>query len=134
MNDKMGKFVAKKIERLMTDKDIDIAGANILILGVTFKENCPDIRNTKIIDVYEELVSLGANVVVFDPVANKQEVKKELSIDLITDYNKNKYTAIVLAVAHDDFKSIDFNALKHEKTVIFDAKSFLPANCIDGRL
>lgn len=134
VNDKMGKFVAKKIERLMTDKGIDISGASILILGVSFKENCPDIRNTKIIDVYEELVSLGANVEVFDPVANKQEVKKELSIDLITDYNKNKYTAIVLAVAHDDFKSIDFNALKHEKTVIFDAKSFLPANCIDGRL
>ena len=134
VNDKMGRFVAKKIERLMTDKDIEIAGANVLILGVTFKENCPDIRNTKVIDVYEELVSLGANVEVFDSVANKQEVKKELSIDLITDYNKNKYTAIVLAVAHDDFKSIDFNALKHEKTVIFDAKSFLPANYIDGRL
>ena len=124
VNDKMGKFVAKKIERLMTDKDIEIAGANVLILGVTFKENCPDIRNTKVIDVYEELVLLGANVEVFDSVANKQEVKKELSIDLITDYNKNKYTAIVLAVAHDDFKSIDFNALKYEKTVIFDAKSF----------
>lgn len=134
VNDKMGKFVAKKIERLMADKDIEIEGANVLILGVTFKENCPDIRNTKVIDVYEELVSLGAYVEVFDSVANKQEVKKELSIDLITDYNKNKYTAIVLAVAHDDFKSIDFNALKHEKTVIFDAKSFLPANCIDGRL
>ena len=134
VNDKMGKFVAKKIVRLMTDKDIEVVEANILILGVTFKENCPDIRNTKIIDVYEELVSLGANVEVFDSVANKHEVKEELSIDLISDYNKKKYTAIVLAVAHDDFKSIDFNALKHEKTVIFDAKSFLPSNCIDGRL
>ena len=134
VNDKMGKFVAQKIVRLMTDKDIELVEADILILGVSFKENCPDIRNTKIKDVYEELVLLGANVEVFDPVANKQEVKKELSIDLITDYNKKKYTAIVLAVAHDDFKSIDFSALKDEKTVIFDAKSFLPANWIDGRL
>ncbi len=134
VNDKMGKFVAKKIVRLMNDKDIEVEEANILILGVTFKENCPDIRNTKVIDVYEEFISLGANVDVFDPVANKQDVKKELSIDLITDYNKNKYAAIVLAVAHEDFKSIDFNTLKHEKTVIFDAKSFLPPNCIDGRL
>ena len=134
VNDNMAKFVAKKIERLMTDKDIELVGASILILGVTFKENCRDIRNTKIIDVYEELISLGANVEVFDPVADKQEVKKELSIDLITDYNKKKYSAIVLAVAHNDFNSIDFSALKDEKTVIFDAKSFLPANWIDGRL
>ena len=84
--------------------------------------------------MYEELVSLGANVEVFDPVANKQEVKKELSIDLIDDYNKNRYSAILLAVAHNDFQAIDFNVLKNEKTVIFDAKSFLSANCIDGRL
>lgn len=134
VNDKMGKFVASKVVKLMLKKDIEIKSAEILILGITFKENCPDVRNTKIIDVYEELVSLGANVEVFDPVANKQEVKKELSIDLISDYNKKKYTAIVLAVAHDDFKFIDFNSLKHEKTVIFDAKSFLPNNWIDGRL
>lgn len=134
VNDKMGKFVAKKLVKLMADKDIEIEEAKILILGVTFKENCPDIRNTKIIDVYDELISLGANVDVFDSVANKEEVKKELSIDLIDDYSKNKYAAILLAVTHNDFKSIDFNALKNEKTVIFDTKSILPVNCIDGRL
>ena len=134
VNDRMGRFVANKLVRLMVDRKIEVKEAKILVLGITFKENCPDIRNTKIIDVYEELVSLGANVEVFDPVANKQEVKKELSIDLIDDYNKNRYSAILLAVAHNDFQAIDFNVLKNEKTVIFDAKSFLSANCIDGRL
>ena len=134
VNDKMGKFVASKVLKLMRSKGIAIKGANILILGITFKENCPDIRNTKIVDVYNEFISFGANVDVFDAVANKEQVKKELQIDLIKDYTIKKYSAIILAVAHTDFKVIDFKKLQNSKTVIFDAKSFIPANFIDGRL
>ena len=134
VNDKMGKFVASKVIKLMRLKGIAIKGANILILGITFKENCPDIRNTKIVDVYNEFISFGANVDVFDAVANKEQVKKELQIDLIKDYTIKKYSAIILAVAHTDFKVIDFKKLQNSKTVIFDAKSFIPANFIDGRL
>ena len=134
VNDKMGKFVASKVLKLMRLKGIAIKGANILILGITFKENCPDIRNTKIVDVYNEFISFGANVDVFDAVANKEQVKKELQIDLIKDYSVKQYSAIILAVAHTDFKVIDFKKLQNSKTVIFDAKSFIPANFIDGRL
>ena len=134
VNDKMGKFVASKVIKLMRSKGIAIKGANILILGITFKENCPDIRNTKIVDVYNEFISFGANVDVFDAVANKEQVKKELQIDLIKDYSVKQYSAIILAVAHTDFKVIDFKKLQNSKTVIFDAKSFIPANFIDGRL
>ena len=134
VNDKMGKFVASKVINLMRLKGIEIKGANILILGITFKENCPDIRNTKIVDVYNEFISFGANVDVFDSVANKEQVNKELQIDLIKDYTIKQYSAIILAVAHTDFKVIDFKKLQNSKTVIFDAKSFIPANFIDGRL
>ena len=134
VNDKMGKFVASKVLKLMRSKGIAIKGANILILGITFKENCPDIRNTKIVDVYNEFISFGANVDVFDSVANKEQVKKELQIDLIKNYTVKQYSAIILAVAHTDFKVIDFKKLQNSKTVIFDAKSFIPANFIDGRL
>ena len=134
VNDKMGKFVASKVLKLMRSKGIAIKGANILILGITFKENCPDIRNTKIVDVYNEFISFGANVDVFDSVANKEQVKKELQIDLIKNYSVKQYSAIILAVAHTDFKVIDFKKFQNSKTVIFDAKSFIPANFIDGRL
>ena len=85
-------------------------------------------------DVYNKLVSFGANVDVFDPVANQEEVKKELAINLISDYSKKKYAAIILAVAHDDFISIDFQNLQNDKIVIFDAKSFIDIKYIDGRL
>ena len=134
VNDQMGAFVASKVVKLMLKKDIEIKEANILILGITFKENCPDIRNTKILDVYNELISFGAKVDVFDSVANKMDVKKELKIDLIADFCQKNYAAIILAVAHKDFKSIDFKNLKSDKRVIFDAKSFIKRKYIDGRL
>ncbi len=134
VNNKMGQFIASKVLRLMSTKGLNIEGANILILGVTFKEDCPDIRNTKIIDVYNELVSFGAQVDVFDSVANKEQVKRDLDINLISDYTIKQYSAIILAVAHTDFKSINFKKIKSDRTVIFDVKSFIPPNCIDGRL
>ncbi|MDC0249420.1 nucleotide sugar dehydrogenase [Flavobacteriales bacterium] len=134
VNNKMGDFVASKVVKLMVQKGINIKGSDILILGITFKENCPDVRNTKIYDVYKKLIKFGAKVSVFDSVANKEEVKKELQIDLIEDYKIKKYSAIILAVAHDDFLSIDFKSLKSNKTIIFDAKSFIDTKWIDGRL
>ena len=134
VNNKMGEFVASKVVKLMLGKQMQVKDANVLILGITFKENCPDIRNTKIFDVYNELISFGAKVDVFDSVANKEEVKKELAINLISDYSKKKYAAIILAVAHDDFKSINFQNLQNDKIVIFDAKSFIDIKYIDGRL
>ena len=134
VNDKMGKFVASKVVKLMIEKDISVKGANVLILGITFKENCPDIRNTKIFDVYKQLIEFGVNVDIFDSVADKEEVKKELSIDLITDYSKKKYAAIIFAVAHEDFKTINFEKLHNDSTVIFDAKSCIDTKHIDGRL
>jgi len=134
VNNKMGQFIASKVLRLMSTKGLNIKGANILILGVTFKEDCPDIRNTKIIDVYNELVSSGAQVDVFDSVANKEQVRRDLDINLISDYTIKQYSAIILAVAHTDFKSINFKKMKSNRTVIFDVKSFIPSNCIDGRL
>ncbi len=134
VNDKMGKFVVSKVVKLMIEKDINVKGADVLILGITFKENCPDIRNTKILDVYTELISFGANVDVFDSVANKKEVKNELQIDLITDYTKKQYSTIILGVAHDDFKAIDFKQLHNDSAMIFDTKSFIDTKYIDGRL
>ncbi len=119
---------------MTTEKDITVKGANVLILGITFKENCPDIRNTKIFDVYKQLIEFGVNVDIFDSVADKEEVKKELSIDLITDYSKNTYAAIIFAVAHEDFKTINFEKLHNDSTVIFDAKSCIDTKHIDGRL
>jgi len=134
VNNKMGTFVASKVVKLMTKKGINIKDANILILGITFKENCPDVRNTKVYDVYKQLIKFGAVVDVFDSVANKEEVKKELHFSLIADYKKKDYSAIILTVAHDDFTSIDFKSLKSDKTVIFDTKSFIDTKYIDGRL
>ena len=134
VNDKMGCFVASKVVKLMIKKEINIKDADIMILGITFKENCPDVRNTKIYDVYKQLIEFGAKVDVFDSVANKEEVKKELQIDLIEDYTRKQYSAIILAVAHDDFISINFKRLKSDQTVIFDTKSFIETKYVDGRL
>jgi len=134
VNDKMGAFVASRVVKLMLRKQIQVKDADVLILGITFKENCPDIRNTKIFDVYTELIEYGANVDVFDPVANQKEVKQELQFSLISDITKKQYSAIILAVAHDDFKAIDFTQLHNDSTVVFDAKSFIDTKHIDGRL
>ncbi len=134
VNNNMGSFVVSKVLRLMSQKDINIKGADILILGITFKEDCPDIRNTKVSDMYNELLSLGAKVDVFDPVADSDEVKNEFQIDLISDYTKKQYSAIVQVVGHTIFRSIDFKKLCNSRTVIFDVKSVISLDYIDGRL
>ena len=133
VNDNMGIFVANKVVKLLIQKGNLIRGARALILGVTFKENCPDIRNSKVVDIYNELLQFGLNVDVYDPYANLEEVYKEYNIKLINEIEK--YDAIILAVGHDYFLKIDYNSLKKENSsVIFDIKSILPKNEVDARL
>lgn len=133
VNDKMAIFVVHKLMKLMISKNHIFQGANILILGLTFKENCTDIRNSKVIEVYQELTALGMNVDVFDPNANPEQVKKLHNINPVTELKT--YDAILLTVAHDQFLRLDFNSLKSSAdSVIFDLKSALPREWVDARL
>ena len=133
INDAMGAHVANKVAKLMIDKDLTIKGSKALMLGITFKENCPDIRNSKAIDVHSELSEFGLHVDVYDPWANSEEVKKEYGIDLITELD-SQYSSIVLTVAHNEFKTLDINSLRASKSVVFDIKSFFDESLIDARL
>ncbi|MCZ2130699.1 MAG: nucleotide sugar dehydrogenase [Bacteroidia bacterium] len=134
VNDNMGLFVANRTVKLMIEKGHKVKGENVLILGVTFKENCPDIRNTKVTDIYNELTQFGLNVDVYDPWASADEVKHEYGINLIPEINGKKYNAIILAVSHNEFLSLDFAKLSEPEAVIFDTKSFLPREIVDARL
>lgn len=133
VNDNMGIFVANKLVKLLINKGQKIAGAKTLMLGITFKENCPDIRNSRVVDIYKELVDFGMDVDVYDPWANPAEVKHEHGIDLVTKL-ADKYQAIVLTVAHNEFLNLPFAALKAENGVIFDIKSILSKDLADARL
>jgi UDP-N-acetyl-D-galactosamine dehydrogenase len=133
VNDNMGIFVANKLVKLLINKGQKIAGAKTLMLGITFKENCPDIRNSRVVDIYKELVDFGMDVDVYDPWANAAEVKHEHGIDLVTKL-ADKYQAIVLTVAHNEFLDLPFAALKAENGVIFDIKSILSKDLADARL
>ncbi len=134
INDNMGVHIANKVVKLMVEKGHIIKGANALILGITFKENCPDIRNSRVIDVIRELESFAINVDIYDPFASKVEVLQEYKIELIDDL-KNGYDVIILAVAHEVFRKIDFKAIKRNvESVIYDVKSFLPKKMITARL
>lgn len=134
VNDQMGAFVATKVIKLMIQKGIKVKDAKVLILGITFKENCPDIRNTKVVDIYKELLSYNTEVDVYDPWANKAEVKIEYGIDLIEELDLSKYQAIILSVAHKDFSKIDFKNLKTNDVIVYDTKSFIATQNLDGRL
>lgn len=131
MNDSMGKYVASEVAKLMIQKDIKVKEADILVLGITFKENCPDVRNTKAVDVINELKDYGANVVIFDPNANPEEVKKEYALDSENTLPNKKFDAIVLTVAHKEFKELDLQSLKKEKAIIYDVKNFLSSEIVD---
>jgi len=133
VNDNMGIFVANKVIKLMIQKGNSIKGANALILGVTFKENCPDIRNSKVKDIYNELQQFNLNVDVYDQHADKEEVYLQYGIRLID--NLGKYSAIIIAVAHDEFLSLNYELLKKEpNSIVYDLKSFINKKIIDGRL
>ncbi|MEM6360680.1 MAG: nucleotide sugar dehydrogenase [Bacteroidota bacterium] len=133
INDNMGSHVANKVVKLMTQKDNLIKNSRVLVLGITFKEDCPDIRNSKVIDVVRELEGFGINVEVHDPNADQNEVKEEYGIDLIRE-PQNQYAAIILAVAHKNFSQIDLNPLKINSTVVFDLKAFWPQEYVTARL
>ncbi len=133
MNDGMGAWIASQIVKLMIKKDIPINKSKVLVLGITFKENCTDVRNTKVIDVVNELRQFGCSVEIHDPWADASEVKHEYNETLIPTYNLAKYSTIVLAVAHNEFKSIDFTK-RSKQSVLYDIKSLLPLDIIDGRL
>ncbi|GAA3784113.1 nucleotide sugar dehydrogenase [Corallibacter vietnamensis] len=136
MNDSMGAYVATETVKLMIKKGATIKGSNVLVLGITFKENCPDIRNSRVIDIIKEFQTYDVQVDVYDPWASVNEVKHEYGLDLITTTHalKTHYDAIVLAVSHKEFLQIDIQALKATNAVIFDVKSLLPANQVDARL
>ena len=135
LNDGMGEFVASQVIKLMLKKDIQLLNSEILILGFTFKENCPDVRNTKVIDIYTALKEYNLNITVYDLWANSDIVEKEYGIKTISSIPKNsKFDAVILAVAHKEFENMDIPSLLQEKHVIFDVKSFLDRNIIDGRL
>jgi len=134
VNDNMSSFVANKMIKMLIKAGKQIMGSNILILGITFKENCPDIRNTKIVDVYNELKEFGLEVDIYDYEANSTEVKEEYGIDLIKKI-KLKYDGVLLAVAHKNFSKMDIQSIKKgPKSIIFDIKGSLPRNQVDSRL
>jgi len=134
VNDNMGMFVANKVIKMLIRKGHKIDGARALILGITFKENCPDIRNSRAIDIYRELTEFGLEVDVYDPHAVAEVVSREYNISLKTK-PVEPYDAIILAVAHGEFKELDLSALKKgHKTVVFDTKAFLDRNQVDARL
>ena len=135
MNDGMGKYVANEVIKLMLQKDAKVKNGKALVLGITFKENCPDTRNTKSIDVIRELKTYNMEVDVCDPWANKEEVKELFDIDIKrTDEINDQYDAIILTVSHKDFLKLDYAKLKKEAAVLFDVKAFLPVDIVDGRL
>ncbi len=133
VNDNMGNFVGELVKNLLIKKKISIKRCKILILGITFKENCPDIRNSKVIDIYKYLKDKGANVSIHDPYANNDEVHTEFNVKLITKFEL--YDAIVLAVSHNEYISLDISSLKKQKeSVVFDVKGFLDRKIVDERL
>ena len=135
LNDSMGGYVANQIIKLMIKKGNTIKSQNVLILGFTFKENCPDIRNTKVIDIYNELVDFGTKVHVYDPRANPNDIKHVYGIDPISTLDGlKKYKAIILAVGHDEFKNIDLNIIKDNDCIVYDVKAFFEKNIVDERL
>lgn len=133
VNNNMGMFVANKVVKLMIEKGAVIKGAKALVLGVTFKEDCPDIRNSKVVDIYNELVQFGLEVDVYDPYADKKEVYEEYGIEIVDTIAS--YDAIVLAVSHKEFLTLNYKAIrKGEHTIIYDIKSFLKRDIVDARL
>lgn len=134
VNDSIPEFVASKVVKLMIQKNISVKDSKILILGVTFKENCPDLRNTKIVDVYQELTQYGATVDLYDPWADPKEVEKAFGAPLLPEIQNTKYDAVILAVAHNEFFSVDIEEITNSRSVVFDIKAKLNRDLVDARL
>jgi UDP-N-acetyl-D-galactosamine dehydrogenase len=134
MNDGMGEYVTSEVVKLMLKKKIQVIDSKILILGFTFKENCPDVRNTKVIDIIKTLKEYNLNITIYDPWANPEEVKHEYGVEVVNELPNEKFDTAILAVAHKEFANLDINSLLNQTHVIFDVKSFLPKEIVDGRL
>jgi UDP-N-acetyl-D-galactosamine dehydrogenase len=132
----MGEYVATETIKLMLKKGIQVLNSNLLILGFTFKENCPDVRNTRVIDIYHALQEYNADITVFDPWASPERVKHEYGIDIVNELPKERFSAAIIAVAHRQFREmeIDFNSLLEPNHVIYDVKAIMPRELVDGRL
>ena len=133
MNDGMGKYVASEIVKLMVQRDIKVKDSEILVLGITFKENCPDVRNTKAIDIIKNLTSYGAQLTVYDPLASAEKVKEEFGLDIVSSLPDKKFNAIVLAVSHEEFLKLPLRSYLKTNGVLYDVKSVLNIE-VDGRL
>ncbi|CAG5006516.1 UDP-N-acetyl-D-glucosamine 6-dehydrogenase [Dyadobacter sp. CECT 9275] len=135
LNDSMGIYIAQQFIKLLIKHDIKIKNSCVLILGITFKENCPDIRNSRVIDIIRELETYGVNISVYDPRADKREVKMEYGLDLIDDISSlHEFSGIIAAVAHDEFKTLDIAPFGDKKAVIYDVKGIFPKELTEGRL
>jgi UDP-N-acetyl-D-galactosamine dehydrogenase len=133
INDSMGKHVATEVVKLMMRKDLKVIGSKVLILGFTFKEDCPDVRNTRVIDIYNELVNFDINVDLYDPWVNPKEVEHEYGIEVVNDLPMGPFAAVILAVAHKEFLSLDVRSFA-PNGVVYDVKGILPREMIDSRL
>lgn len=134
MNDGIGEYVATETIKLMLKKGVQVLGSSILILGFTFKENCPDVRNTRVIDIYRTLKGYNLDITVYDPWANPEVVQREYGIELVNELPAEKFDAAIAAVAHKEFEALDVRSLLKDKHVVFDVKCTLDRNIIDGRL
>ena len=134
MNDGMGEYVATRLVKLMIQKAIQVVGSKILILGFTFKENCPDVRNTRVIDIVRTLQEYNLDITVYDPWANPAIAKHEYGVEVTNTLPQEKFDALVLAVAHKEFETLDVSAFRKPASVLFDVKGFLPKESVDGRL
>ena len=133
LNDGMGDYVASQIVKCMIKKDIPVNGANILILGITFKENCPDVRNTKVVDVIAALKEYNTDTTIYDPWANEEEVMHEYGLNSLKELPKETFDAIILTVAHSEFRELDLNTLRNDDSIIYDVKNILDVD-VDAKL
>lgn len=135
VNDHIGSFVADKVVKLMIGKDHKVKGSKALIMGITFKENCPDVRNTRVVDIYHELKQFGLEVDIYDPWADAEEVKHEYGMQIMNKLDESAvYDAIIVAVAHNEFLDFDFHKIKRNNGVVFDTKACLDRKLVDARL
>lgn len=134
MNDSMGEYVAGRVVKLMIKKGIQVLNAHILILGFTFKENCPDVRNTKVVDIFRSFSDVNIDMTIYDPWASPEVALHEYGVTITNTLPTDRYDAIILAVAHDEFKEIDLQSLRKDQSVVFDVKGVLPNREIEGRL
>ena len=134
LNDGMGAYVANQTIKCMNKKGVMVKDAKVLILGITFKENCPDIRNTKVVDIYHTLQEYTDNITVYDPWANQDTVRREYGIEVTAEVPKDQFDAVILAVAHEAFRGLDVRSFLKENGIVYDVKGVLPREVIDARL